>query len=164
MSFARTLRLLVLPLASVAGFMACTEGGHRSPSPATVASPAITSQPAAQSVNAGQSATFSVTASGTGASYQWQFNGTAIPGATSSSYTIANVTAANAGSYTVVISNAAGSVTSTPVVLSVNLPPTIRAFTVSPNTIGIGGGAILSWDVTGATSLSVDQGGGKPDE
>ena len=50
--------------------------------------PAISTQPRSQSVVAGQSATFTVTASGTAPfSYQWKKNGTAILGATSSSYT-----------------------------------------------------------------------------
>ena len=51
--------------------------------------PSITSQPASQTINVGGSATFSVTASGTGPlSYQWRFNGTNISGATSASYTL----------------------------------------------------------------------------
>ncbi len=55
--------------------------------PAPVA-PSITTQPASQTVTAGQTATFSVTATGTAPlSYQWQKNGAAISGATSSSYT-----------------------------------------------------------------------------
>ena len=48
----------------------------------------ITTQPASQTVTAGQTATFTVTATGTAPlSYQWQKNGAAISGATSSSYT-----------------------------------------------------------------------------
>ncbi|PYU20295.1 MAG: hypothetical protein DMG30_21570, partial [Acidobacteria bacterium] len=50
--------------------------------------PSITTQPASQTVTAGQTATFSVTATGTAPlNYQWQKNGAAISGATSSSYT-----------------------------------------------------------------------------
>ena len=49
--------------------------------------PLITTQPASQTVAAGQMATFLVAASGAAPlSYQWQKNGTAISGATSSTY------------------------------------------------------------------------------
>jgi hypothetical protein len=57
--------------------------------------------------------TMSVTANGVGCSYQWYRNGLAISGATSSSLRIADVAlAASAGSYTVRVTNAAGSTTS----------------------------------------------------
>jgi Immunoglobulin domain len=74
--------------------------------PAPAVAPSITAQPKSDSATVGQSLTFSVTATGTPPlSYQWSQNGTAIWGATSSSYLISNVQAANAGTYTVTISN-----------------------------------------------------------
>jgi hypothetical protein len=81
--------------------------------------PTITGQPQNVSVAAGGSATFSVIASGTGLTYQWQFNGTAISGATSASYTVASAANSNAGSYSVVVSNSSGSVTSQQAVLTI---------------------------------------------
>src|SRR6185295_14603086 len=64
----------------------------------TPAAPAITGQPANQTVTAGQTATFSVTASGSGPlTYQWTKNGTNIPGATNASYTTPPTTAADNG-------------------------------------------------------------------
>ncbi len=57
--------------------------------------------------------TMTVAADGVGCSYQWYRNGVAISGATSSSLRIADVAlAASAGSYTVRVTNAAGSTTS----------------------------------------------------
>jgi hypothetical protein len=83
--------------------------------------PAIQTQPQSQTVNAGSSVQFSVTASGRPAvTYQWFFNGMAISGATSSSYSLASAQTANAGNYTVVASNAMGSVTSSAATLTVN--------------------------------------------
>ena len=75
--------------------------------------PSITTQPASQTITAGQTATFSVTASGTAPlAYQWQKNGTAIGGATSSSYTTpAETTSDNGAQFTVVVSNSAGTAT-----------------------------------------------------
>jgi sugar lactone lactonase YvrE len=75
--------------------------------------PQIQTQPSNEYASPGGSATFSVSASGAGTlSYQWNFNGSAIPGATGSSYTVSNAQSANAGSYTVTVTNAQGSVTS----------------------------------------------------
>ena len=123
--------------------------------------PAITSQPANLTVNQGQTASFSVTATGTAPlSYQWQKNGTAINGATGNSYSIASAQADDAGAYSVTVSNSLGSVASTAASLTVLPKPTIQAFTISPTLIPIGGTGVLSWTVTGATSLSVDQGVG----
>jgi hypothetical protein len=86
------------------------------------AAPTITTQPANQTVNAGQTATFSVSAYGTAPlSYQWQKNGAAITAATLNSYTTPVTTTADSGAlFRVVVSNAAGNVTSNTAMLTVN--------------------------------------------
>jgi beta-galactosidase len=85
--------------------------------------PGITLQPASLSVRANDPASFAVTASGTAPfSYQWRFNGANIVGANGSTFTIAQVQSADAGSYTVVVSNAAGSVTSAAATLTIAPP------------------------------------------
>ncbi len=82
--------------------------------------PSITSQPKSQTVSRGATVTFSVSASGTAPlRYQWRFNGTAIAGATSASLKLTNVQRAKAGKYTVVVSNALGSITSATATLTV---------------------------------------------
>lgn len=100
--------------------------------------PAITAQPtpATQTICPGFTVSYSVAATGAGLSYQWQFNpgsgfvnlvnGGFISGATSTTLTIANVQAANAGSYRVVVSGTcAPPATSNSVVLNVGSAPTI---------------------------------------
>jgi RHS repeat-associated protein len=87
--------------------------------------PAITGQPANVTVCAGSGAGFCVTATGSPLNYQWQFNGTNISGATGSCYTLTNVQPGQAGSYSVVVSNSCGSVTSTNAILTVNVAPVI---------------------------------------
>src|SRR6202007_1391368 len=91
--------------------------------PAPVA-PSITTQPTSQTVTAGLTATLSVTATGTAPlNYQWQKNGTAISGATSSTYTTpAETTSDNGSQFTVVVSNSVGSVTSNAATLTVTAP------------------------------------------
>ncbi|MDD5763856.1 MAG: immunoglobulin domain-containing protein [Candidatus Bipolaricaulis anaerobius] len=90
--------------------------------------PTISTPPTAQTACVGGKVTFSVTAAGKAPlSYQWKKDGTAISGATNATYTIGSVAAGDAGSYTVVVTNAAGSITSAAAVLTVNVPPTITA-------------------------------------
>jgi Protein of unknown function (DUF642) len=86
--------------------------------------PLITSPPRSVVVGRGRSATFSVTASGQNLRYQWRFGGRDIPGETKSSYTVAAADPARAGNYGVVVSNDAGSVSSSGATLFV-LPPDI---------------------------------------
>jgi hypothetical protein len=83
--------------------------------------PIITAQPASKTNNAGTSITFTVTTIGTDPrSYQWQYNGTPITGATATTYTRTNLQiAADQGIYTVVITNGLGSATTTNAVLTV---------------------------------------------
>ncbi|MCX8520026.1 MAG: DUF1566 domain-containing protein [Rhodoferax sp.] len=86
-----------------------------------VVAPTITTQPTDLAVNAGQKATFSVTATGTSPSYQWQRNGSDISGATSSTYTLPVTTMEdNNAVFTVVIGNKAGTVTSNTATLTVH--------------------------------------------
>ena len=71
-------------------------------------------------MNVGGQATFTVGVNGMPTlSYQWRSNGVAIGGATSNSYTINNVQPAQAGSYSVVVSNTVGTVTSAAASLTV---------------------------------------------
>ena len=88
-----------------------------------IVTPTISSQPTNLLLNLGDPANFSVTASGVPTpSYQWFKNGTLIPGATATNYSIASVAYTDKGAYSVLISNAAGTVTSVGAVLAVNSP------------------------------------------
>ena len=91
---------------------------------AAAVAPSITTQPANQSVTAGQTASFSVIANGTAPlSYQWKKNGSAISGATASSYTTPATTTSDSGAqFTVTVTNTAGNATSSAATLTVNAP------------------------------------------
>ncbi len=82
--------------------------------------PSITTQPAPLSVANGNDAVFAVVAHGTEAlSYQWRFNGTNIAGANSPVLRLSGVTGADAGSYSVAVTNNAGNATSNAAILTV---------------------------------------------
>lgn len=82
--------------------------------------PTIVAQPQSQSAVEGQNVMFSVTATGTAPlTYQWRFNGGNIPGTKISALTLNRVKTNNAGKYSVIVSNAFGSVTSDDAVLVV---------------------------------------------
>jgi hypothetical protein len=121
---------------------ACGGGGESGPTP-----PGISVQPTSASVLTDATATFSVTATGSGNSYQWQKNGSPIPGATAAAYTTPPVGYADNGAqYTVVVSNAGGNVTSSTAQLNLTLSPNQQAFeglTVGPST----GSFLLRWNL-----------------
>src|ERR1700739_256421 len=97
--------------------------------------PKITVQPANATVTVGQMATFSVTATGTAPlSYQWQKNNANISGATAASYTTPATTSGDNGAkFDVVVSNAAGSMTSASALLSVtSSTATLQSIAVTP--------------------------------
>jgi hypothetical protein len=99
--------------------------------------PVIAKQPASQTVLPGATATFSVTASGNlPLSYQWQFNGAILAGATNSTLTLPAIQPADAGNYSVCVSNNLGSVASAAAGLKV---PARLCFTQKTN------GLTLSW-------------------
>jgi hypothetical protein len=84
--------------------------------------PAIISQPQSQSVPPGGGATFTVTATGTAPlSYQWQYNGSGLGPGTNT------FTAHRAGSYSVVVSNLAGTVMSDTATLSFSQAPSFQS-------------------------------------
>lgn len=107
--------------------VAASKSGEDVTAPAATI-PTITTQPTSLAVTAGETATFSVTAAGTGPlSYQWRKSGMSISGAMSASYTTPpTITADNGTQYTVVVSNPNGSAVSNPatLVVSASTPPT----------------------------------------
>ncbi len=99
--------------AGLSGVMAIAAGGSHSVALVAPVPASIFGHPVGQSFALGGGLTLSVGAIGTGLSYQWQFNGTNLPGATQSFLTLTNLNAANAGAYRVVVSSAtSGSLTS----------------------------------------------------
>ena len=111
--------------------------------------PLLLLQPQGQSVLCGDPATFQVTAKSPAQfplSYQWQFGGTNLPGATNPVLSLASTTGDSAGNYTVVVSNVNGSVTSQVAVLTViGQPPLIT----SPLTAGGKQGKPFSYTIIG---------------
>ncbi|WP_415909992.1 MBG domain-containing protein [Oleiharenicola sp. Vm1] len=126
--------------------------------------PAITTAPVAQTVAAGDTASFTVAASGSSPlTYQWRKNGTAISGnatATSAILTLANVQPGDAGSYDVVVTNSAGSATSSAATLTVTAaaPGAVYwDFTTATPTSGlpadVTGGLVTQNNNNGTTAL-----------
>jgi hypothetical protein len=117
--------------------------------------PSITTQPVSQTVTAGQTATFTVAATGTATlTYQWKKNGTAITGATSTSYTTpATMSSDNGAQFTVTVTNSAGNVTSSAATLTVNVAPSIATQPVS-QTVTAGQTATFAVAATGTSTLT----------
>jgi len=121
--------------------------------------PIITTQPQSISVAAGNPASFTVTASGSQPlSYQWRKNTINIGGATNSTYTIPAVSQSDAGNYSVIVSNSAGSATSNDAVLTVT--PANQLPTATINTPGAGatyaGGDVINFSGTGTDPEDVN--------
>jgi alpha-tubulin suppressor-like RCC1 family protein len=115
----------------------------------------ITNQPQSQAVFAGTNVTFSVSAIGIQPiSYQWQFDSNKISGATNTSLTITNVSLANVGTYSVIVTNISGSLTSSNALLTVtDAPPTI-SMQPTNQTVDVGCTTIFSVTATGSLPLS----------
>lgn len=88
--------------------------------------PIITSQPVSQTATPGGSASFTVEAIGRSLSYQWFLGSSPIGGAAGASLALDNVQAANAGSYSVRVTNSVGSVTSSTATLTILSSPLIN--------------------------------------
>lgn len=116
--------------------------------------PVIVLQPVSQTVPEGQGFTLTVGAEGTAPlSYQWRLNGVDLPGATSSTYSVVAATASDGGSYSVRVSNGAGSEVSAPAVVAIAYPPRITQQPQSA-TNAPGGSASFFVAATGTTPLS----------
>jgi hypothetical protein len=98
--------------------------------------PTITTAPTGQTVNLGSPATMFVAATGTQPfGYQWRRNGVDLAGQNSDTFSIGSASAADAGNYTVVVSNLGGAATNNPpAVLRVLVPPVILGESRTGNT------------------------------
>jgi hypothetical protein len=105
--------------------------------------PSITSDPASRMVVAGSTVTFSVTASGSGLTYQWMYNKGKIANATSSTLMLPTVTTNQSGLYSVLVSNSAGSTNSPDAQLLVVPPPgpsnepLLAWYAIAPEQLGL---------------------------
>jgi len=115
--------------------------------------PMITTQPQSQTVTAGANVTFTVAASGSPApTLQWKKGTTNISGATSTTLTLNNVQAGDAGTYTAVATNSAGTATSNGAVLTVNPAAVAPAFTTQPQSQTVTAGANVTFTVAASGS------------
>jgi len=120
-----------IPVAAQSGVSAIAAGWGHSVALVIPTAPNITAHPVGQAVNQWRSASFTVVATGYPLNYQWRKDGVDLAGATSATYSMQFAQTNQAGSYTVVVSNSAGSVTSA--------PPAV--LTVNPAAVG----AVVAW-------------------
>ena len=121
--------------------------------------PNIIGQPASATVSQGQSTNFTVSVTGISPpTFQWLKNGIPIPGATGTSFTIAGAVRTNAGNYSVFVSNASGSVTSSVAVLNYtgNVAPVVA--NIVTNNVNSG----LAWKIA-ISDLKTAAGWSDPD-
>ncbi|MBI2516186.1 MAG: immunoglobulin domain-containing protein [Opitutae bacterium] len=110
------------------------------------AAPTIVTQPQGQTVAVGASVTFGVAAAAVPEpTYQWQVNGTAIPGAIASTLSFSNARSSDAGDYSVVITNELGIATSAKATLTVTASPGGGGGNPGSGSGGGGGGAPSLW-------------------
>jgi photosystem II stability/assembly factor-like uncharacterized protein len=130
---------------------ACSDGSYIASPPVA---PTITQQPADVVANEGQAVSFAVAADGTGPlTYQWYRSGAPISGAGSATYTLPAAAMADHGaSFSVVVSNSAGSATSASASLSVNPVAQAPAITVQPANATVAPGQMASFNVTATGS------------
>jgi hypothetical protein len=126
--------------------------------------PYIFLQPLSQTVGAGQNVFFTVGAGGApGPLYQWLMNGTNLIGQTASTLMIPGASELNVGTYTIIVTNNVGGLSSTNVMLTVNPPttpstialPTVSGGNVQFTITGAPGSAGFSYHVWATTNLSL---------
>jgi len=118
----------------------------------------ITPPPPALAASIGSEVTIPSTVGGTVGSYQWQFSpdgttftnldASANPSAATASLTLTDVQFANAGTYRLVVTNAAGSTTSTNVALTVTTYPVVPSFLADPQSATVTGGTNYTFSAT----------------
>jgi hypothetical protein len=129
-------------------------GSSEEADPAAPTAPAITAQPQSVQVTDGQMASFNVTASGTAPlAYQWRRGGTNIAGATGASYNFTAAMGDSGATFSVVVSNAAGTTTSGNATLTV-----VASYSIIANVSGLTGTG-LALRNNGAGSLPVSTNG-----
>ena len=117
--------------------------------------PGLTSQPLSRVIAVSNAVSFSVVATGAPPiSFQWRLAGTNLSAATSNPFALASAQFSDAGSYTVIVSNPGGSVTSAPALLTVLQPP---AFTSQPQSQSVfaGSNATFTVAVSGSAPVSL---------
>src|SRR5215472_15693020 len=147
--FCAVLALAGLASATLSGCAGVVSGANTTNSVPPGLAPAITTQPSSQTVLPGQTATFTVAVSGTAPlSYQWQKNGANIAGATSSSYTTpATTTTDNGAAFDAVVTNSAGTQTSSTATLTVNAAAVAPMITTQPVSQTVTAGQTASFTV-----------------
>jgi alpha-tubulin suppressor-like RCC1 family protein len=100
--------------------------------------PVITEEPVDQYAPSNSSATFTVKAESLAQlTYQWQFNGTNLIGATNPALTLTDTQASNNGNYQVIVSTDAASISSSVATFTLVVPPEISASFTAPTNIWI---------------------------
>ena len=126
----------------------------------------ITNQPSNQTVTPGGTATFTVSASGNPTGFQWLFGGTAIAGATSSTFTQTNVQSGNGGTYRVNVTTPGGTITSNNATLTVLANPVLNQTVTNGKDVSFSAtGAVgsVQWQVStdsGNSFTNLANGGG----
>ena len=121
------------------------------------ATPYVAAQPVGASVAVGTNITFNVTATGTSPmGYQWRLNGTNLVGATNKFFAKVNVQPADAGNYSVLVTNLAGSVVSSNAALAITVITTNApyAMTLPPTLITPGGASLNGVVVANGTNTA----------
>ena len=120
--------------------------------------PTILLTPASQTLYPGGTASFSAQAIGGNLTYQWTLNAVPIPGATNNTLILTNVSSINAGTYSIVVSNAAGSASSS-VSLMVLQPALLHRYSfVSDASDSVGGANGTNVAPNGGAAATINKG------